>query len=65
MSSQQQELRVRTVVKCTRCDYTNTRDFKDGDYVLKTEEGQCPKDGGELYIAGIYAEEVKREQQRK
>ncbi|MCY0850181.1 hypothetical protein [Sulfuracidifex metallicus] len=56
MSSQQQkeQLTVITEIKCRTCDYTTTRPFAEGDFVLK-EVGSCSKDGGTLYIAGIYA----------
>ncbi|BBG24619.1 hypothetical protein [Sulfuracidifex tepidarius] len=56
MSSTQQkeQLSVFTVIKCRTCDYNNTRAFMEGDFVLK-EVGKCEKDGGTLYIAGIYA----------
>ena len=50
-----QVLKVKTVVKCMQCDYTQERDFQVGDFVLKLV-GNCPKDNGPLYIAGIYAE---------
>lgn len=41
------------------CDYNAEREYKEGDYVMKVE-GTCPKDGGKLYIAGIYMKEVRR-----
>lgn len=58
MSSSQKtgiQLKIKTVVKCKKCGSETVRDFKQGDYVMKVE-GQCSKDGGELYIAGIYGE---------
>ncbi len=51
---QQQNVSVYTVIKCINNDYEVERTFQDGDYVLKVV-GTCPKDGGNLYIAGIYA----------
>ncbi len=56
MSSQQQkeQLTVYTLIKCRTCDYNMTRNFVEGDFVLK-EVGKCEKDGGTLYVAGIYA----------
>ncbi|BDB97008.1 MAG: hypothetical protein RRA45_03275 [Saccharolobus sp.] len=53
-SNQQQAVSVYTVIKCVNGDYETERPFQDGDYVLKVV-GICPKDGGNLYIAGIYA----------
>ncbi|BCS91826.1 hypothetical protein L3N51_00294 [Metallosphaera sp. J1] len=52
-----QNLKVKTLIKCMQCDYTQERDFQVGDFVLKLV-GNCPKDNGPLYIAGIYAEAV-------
>jgi len=52
-------LKVKTVVKCMQCDYTQERDFQVGDFVLKLV-GNCPKDNGPLYIAGIYAETLNQ-----
>ncbi|MFP3204129.1 MAG: hypothetical protein RXS23_01575 [Metallosphaera yellowstonensis] len=54
-----QALKVKTVVKCMQCDYTQERDFQVGDFVLKLV-GNCPKDNGPLYIAGIYAETLNQ-----
>ncbi|AWR98251.1 hypothetical protein DFR86_05690 [Acidianus sulfidivorans JP7] len=59
MSSDQtkQPLVTKTLIKCMSCDYTLERDFQEGDFVPKIV-GTCPKDGGKLYIAGIYAVKI-------
>ncbi len=49
------KLTTKTVVKCTKCDYSETREFKKGDYILKIE-GTCPKCNSPTYIEAIYAE---------
>lgn len=54
-SETKQPLVVKTVIKCMTCDYSIVRDFQQGDFIPKLV-GTCPKDGGKLYIAGIYAE---------
>ncbi|WP_410544920.1 hypothetical protein [Acidianus sp.] len=54
-SETKQPLVVKTLIKCMTCDYSIIRDFQQGDFVPKLV-GICPKDGGKLYIAGIYAE---------
>ncbi|MEM0363286.1 MAG: hypothetical protein QXH75_05750 [Sulfolobaceae archaeon] len=54
LGNQQQTSNVYTVIKCVNNDYEIERPFQDGDFVLKIV-GTCPKDGGNLYIAGIYA----------
>jgi hypothetical protein len=59
MSEQKNQTSTATVVKCMSCDYNVEREYRDGDYVMKVE-GTCPKDGGKLYIAGIYMKEVRR-----
>ncbi|WP_338599619.1 hypothetical protein V6M85_10285 [Sulfolobus tengchongensis] len=53
-NQQQQTVTVYTVIKCVNGDYETERPFQDGDFVLKIV-GTCPKDGGNLYISGIYA----------
>ncbi|WP_420809431.1 hypothetical protein [Acidianus sulfidivorans] len=52
-----QPLVTKTLIKCMSCDYTLERDFQEGDFVPKIV-GTCPKDGGKLYIAGIYAVKI-------
>jgi len=32
-----------TEIKCNDCDFKEIRDFKKGDYILKTVEEACPK----------------------
>lgn len=61
-SDQKQPLVTKTLIKCMTCDYTLERDFQEGDFIPKIV-GVCPKDGGKLYIAGIYA--VKVAEQRR
>lgn len=60
-SETKQPLVVKTVIKCMSCDYSIVRDFQQGDFVTKIV-GTCPKDGGKLYIAGIYAEPTGTQQ---
>lgn len=59
-----QKLTTKTVIKCIKCDYSETRDFKKGDYILKIE-GTCPKCNSPVYIEAIYAEVQKTPKQHK
>jgi len=43
-----------SILKCSKCDYTEIRDFKRGDYVFK-EMGDCRECYGKLYIKAIYS----------
>jgi len=43
-----------SIIKCSKCDYTEIRDFKMGDYVFK-EIGECKNCSGRLYIKTIYS----------
>ncbi|KYH39503.1 MAG: hypothetical protein AYL33_008140 [Candidatus Bathyarchaeota archaeon B63] len=53
--------KVSTVIRCSRCEYEATREFKEGDYVMKEEEA-CPKCEGPTFIYMIFreAEEKKK-----
>jgi len=46
-----------TLLKCTNCDYSTEREFKEGDYVGKVE-GKCPKCNGDMVIYAIYVKEI-------
>jgi hypothetical protein len=53
--------KVSTVIRCSKCDYETTREFREGDYILKEEEA-CPKCEGPTFIYMIFreAEEKKK-----
>ncbi|MEM1582145.1 MAG: hypothetical protein QXK89_06515 [Candidatus Bathyarchaeia archaeon] len=53
-------IKVTTVIKCTKCNYENAREFEKGDYVLK-EVGSCPKCNGALLIHSIFREVKEKE----
>ncbi|MCI2415066.1 MAG: hypothetical protein MPF33_07505 [Candidatus Aramenus sp.] len=61
--SSKEQLKIKTEIRCMTCDYKIVRDFQQGDFVPKIV-GQCPKDGGQLYIAGIYAENTTQNQKK-
>ncbi len=61
MKSRQEPLKKKVIVtqlKCNNCDYSERREFKEGDYVGK-EVGECPKCGGKLLVNAIYLEEIE------
>lgn len=43
-------------VKCTKCEYTETRPFTPKSYVGKRLDEECPKCQSSLRISGIFAE---------
>ncbi len=53
---QQKVKKTYTLLKCTACEYSVEREFKEGDYVGK-KEGTCPKCDGEMIITAIYVKE--------
>lgn len=55
--------KVITVIKCTSCDYSSSREFERGDYILR-EMGACPKCNGVLLIHSIFREvqEIKKKE---
>ena len=50
-----EDLKVLTMIRCTKCNYMSVRDFEKGDYILK-EAGTCPKCDGTLLIHSIFRE---------
>jgi len=52
------EKKVVTVLRCPRCGYTKTRDFREGDYVGKVVDEVCPKCGISLVVDAIYEESI-------
>ena len=51
-------LKPLTYLKCPECGTTNSRPFKEGDYVFKEVEEKCPKCGcAKMKIIGIYVKE--------
>ena len=52
------EKKVVTVLRCPRCGYTKTRDFREGDYVGKVVDEVCPKCGINLVVDAIYEEGI-------
>jgi len=47
--------KVFTVIRCSKCNFETTREFKNGDYVLKEAES-CPKCNGPTFIYAIFRE---------
>jgi len=47
--------KVSTIIRCSKCGFEITREFKRGDYVLKEEE-PCPKCEGPTFIYMIFRE---------
>ncbi|MCG2888273.1 MAG: hypothetical protein L7H21_00955 [Sulfolobales archaeon] len=63
LNVQSQSQETKTVLKCTKCGYTEERQFQLGDFVMKIVDKTCPKDGTPLIIWGIYT--VRQEQKTK
>ena len=43
-----------TEIRCNSCDFKEIRDFKKGDYILKSVEEACPKCQSGMTIEGVY-----------
>jgi hypothetical protein len=43
-----------TEIRCNDCDFKEIRDFKKGDYILKSVEEACPKCQTGMTIEGVY-----------
>jgi hypothetical protein len=53
-------LKVFTAVQCPNCDFKNTREFRNGDFVLKKVEA-CPKCNTLTFVSSIYREATEEE----
>lgn len=60
MQGQSQERRFYTIIDCG--GKRVTREYREGDYVGKSVEGECGGAAG--YIVGIYAEEAEKPKSR-
>ncbi len=56
--------KVSTVIRCSKCGFETTREFKEGDYVLKEEES-CPKCKGPTFIYTIFREPEEKKKKRR
>jgi len=59
-----EQSKVSTVIRCSQCNYEITREFKEGDYILKEVE-PCPKCKGSTFIYMIFRESEKKEKELK
>jgi len=55
--------KVFTTIQCSNCDFKNTREFQNGDYVLKKAES-CPKCNIQTFISSIYREATDEEKEK-
>ncbi|WXG43228.1 MAG: hypothetical protein WED04_04130 [Promethearchaeati archaeon SRVP18_Atabeyarchaeia-1] len=53
--------RTVTVLKCSKCEYTEVRDFLKGDYVYKNV-GKCKDCDGEMFVRSIYTVPAQKTQ---
>jgi hypothetical protein len=56
-------LKVFTTVQCSNCDHKNTREFQNGDFILKKVE-LCPKCNIPTFISSIYREATAEEEKK-
>jgi len=61
------EFKVKTYIKCSKCDYRGNRAFKRGDHMLKDvgAEFAIHDCEGTLFIEGIYYEKVLSKKELK
>ncbi|MCD6340609.1 MAG: hypothetical protein J7L51_01480 [Desulfurococcales archaeon] len=51
--------KILTKIACISGNYSEVREFREGDYVGK-EVGKCPKCGAPLLIVAVYSEIVRQ-----
>ncbi|WP_338248991.1 hypothetical protein [Pyrodictium abyssi] len=51
--------RVVSVLRCTSCNISVKRGFREGDYVGKIVDDKCPQCGGSMVVESIYEEKVE------
>ncbi len=51
--------KILTKIACMSGNYSEVREFREGDYVGK-EVGKCPKCGAPLLIIAVYSEVVRQ-----
>jgi len=56
-----EEPKFYTLVRCSKCGYEYTREWKEGDFVGMVE-GKCPKCGALLKVEAIYKEGEEEEE---
>lgn len=54
-----EQFKTITLIKCSKCGYTEEREFQPGDYILKPEK-ECPKCKSYTRIFRIYDVKVSR-----
>jgi len=54
-----EQFKTVTLIKCSKCGYTEEREFQTGDYILKPEK-ECPKCKAQTRIFKIYDVKVPR-----
>jgi hypothetical protein len=52
--------RTLTILKCNKCNITEVRHYKDGDYVYKQSD-ECRQCGGKMHITKIYSVKLKKD----
>jgi len=57
--AKKEQYKTRTLIKCSKCGYTEERDFQVGDYILKPEK-ECPKCKTIIRIHRIYDVKVPK-----
>jgi len=56
--------KVSTVIRCSKCGFETTREFKEGDYILKESE-PCPQCKGPTFIYIIFRETEEKRKKKK
>ena len=59
--NKEEEAKYYTLIRCTKCGYEYTREWKEGDFVGMVE-GKCPKCGALLKVEAIYKEGEEEEE---
>ncbi|MDK2463773.1 MAG: hypothetical protein QI223_03235 [Candidatus Korarchaeota archaeon] len=64
IAPEEEEPTIVSRLQCVDCGHWKEREFREGEYVgLKAEEA-CPKCGGSMFVAAIYAKKPKKQARR-
>ena len=64
ISPEEEEPTIVSRLQCVECGHWKEREFREGEYVGLRAEEACPKCGGPMFVAAIYAKKSKKQARR-
>ncbi len=64
ISPEEEEPTMISRLQCVECGHWTEREFKQGEYVGLLTGERCPKCGGEMFVAAIYAKRPRKQAKR-